>query len=107
MSVNTSTVSYHSAVDGVRAGIQSVKGSSVSTLEITEDTCLWNKVDGEQCVDLDSLDLLHLIIYLEEEFGWIIGDDKLDASEWRTVGELAVMVIQTTGGAPSEMPPVQ
>lgn len=92
-------VTTGSVVDAIGAGIHSVKGAGPTNEEITESTCFWLGDDPDQpCLAFDSLDLLELIVFLEEEFGWSIPEDQIDAAEWRTVGDLASVVVRALHG---------
>jgi acyl carrier protein len=78
-------MSYLSIVDGIRTGLRRVQGT-----DVTETTVLWPGT-------LDSLDLLELLVFLEDEFGWRLPEDAIDSQESHTVGDLATLVLRTVG----------
>lgn len=81
-------------VDAIRRGVVDVKGAEVASAEITEDTCFWWPTGPEDhCLDFDSLDLLDLVLFVEEDLGWRVPDDEIDAQGWRTVGDLVDMLL--------------
>jgi acyl carrier protein len=85
---------YSDVLSAIRLGISKIKGATDVSQEVTASTGLWVTEDSDQpCLDLDSLDLLNLIVLLEEEFGWRIAEEQIDAENWRTVGDLATVLI--------------
>ncbi len=100
------TIDTRRVVEAIRLGVHQVIGPEVELAEITEDTCFWLAGPDEYCVDFDSLDLLELVLFLEEEYGWVIDEERIGSEGWRTVGDLAAMVIsvvaeQSDGSATS------
>jgi acyl carrier protein len=85
---------YAAVIERIRAGVCSVKGDLAGEM-VTDEACFWLAADrGEPCLAFDSLDLLELLVFLEEEFGWSIPEEQLDAAGWRTVGDLAALVMR-------------
>jgi acyl carrier protein len=94
-------------LDAVKIGIESVKGATVAAVDITDSTGLWASEDPDQpCLYLDSLDLLELVVFLEQEYGWEIDEELIDAGGWSTVGDLTSVVAGIAGdpARPTELP---
>lgn len=91
----------HAAVLGViRRGIRSVRGPEAEIGDLAGSTGLWGAEDpGQPNLGFDSLDLLELVIYLEEELGWEIPEERIDAEGWRTLGDLASAVMSIAESA--------
>jgi acyl carrier protein len=97
----TPAVSYVSVIDAIRAGLSRVRGTGLLDEDLTEHTRLWPAVDRDHpTLALDSLDLLELVVFLEDQFGWAIPDDMIDVPDCQTVGDLAGLVMRTVNGAP-------
>jgi acyl carrier protein len=92
----TETETIHAAVlEAIKLGISSVKGPAAATLTIAESTGLWASEDPDQpSLYFDSLDLLELVVFLEDEYGWVIPEEQIDAEGWRTVGDLASVLTE-------------
>jgi hypothetical protein len=88
-------LTYKVAVDAVRQGVVEVKGSDLTVEKIAEHTALWPGGGDEShpCLDLDSLDLLELVVFLEGSVGVEIGEERIDAEGWRTVGDVAAVLV--------------
>jgi len=88
-------LTHAAAVDAIRLGVDSVRGPDAAPQEVTAATAFWVGEDPDgPCLGFDSLDLLELVIFLEERFGWEIPEERIDAQGWRTVGDLATVVIE-------------
>ena len=84
-------------LDAIKVGIESVKGAA-ATVDITDSTGLWASEDPNQpCLYFDSLDLLELVVFLEQEYGWEIDEEQIDAGGWRTIGDLTSVVAGIAG----------
>jgi len=80
-------------LDGIREAAIRVKGPAVAGGEITPATGLWSsETPGASSLYLDSLDLLELVVFIEDEYGWTIAEDQIDAAAWQTVGDLATVL---------------
>jgi acyl carrier protein len=85
-------------LDAIKVGIESVKGTTVAAVDITDSTGLWASEDPDQpCLYFDSLDLLELVVFLEREYGWKIDEEQIDAGGWRTIGDLTSVVAGIAG----------
>lgn len=95
----TSEVIDSAVLDGIRAAVHSVKGPAVAAEEITESTGLWaSESPGAPSLYLDSLDLLELVVFIENEYSWTIEEDQIDAAGWQTVGDLAIALTRSARG---------
>jgi acyl carrier protein len=80
-------------LDAIRMAAHDVKGSFIAAEDITESTGLWSsESSGAPSLYLDSLDLLELVVFIENEYGWAIEDDQIDPAGWQTVGDLATVL---------------
>jgi acyl carrier protein len=52
---------------------------------VTDDTPLWGGV-------IDSIGLMQLISFIEEQYGIEIGDDELTSAHFGTVADIAALV---------------
>ena len=59
--------------------------------ELTEDTPLLEGV-------IDSLGLMQLVAFLEEEFDVEIDDSEMTAAHFRTIGDIEELVQEKVGG---------
>lgn len=92
-------LAYDKVLDAIRAGIRIAKSVPLTDEEITPSTYFWLTDSPDQsCLSLDSVDFLRLIVFLEEEYGWSIPETDIDASECRTVGDMASLVIKHVRG---------
>jgi hypothetical protein len=81
-------------VDCIRTGVLRAKGVRLPPEEITESTAFWPGGDpNEACLYFDSLDFLELVVFLEQEYGWVVPETAIDVQDCRTVGSLATVVI--------------
>jgi acyl carrier protein len=86
---------YEAVVDGIRIGVSRTKGVALAAEDITASTPLWSADElGQPCLALDSLDVLELIVFLEDEYGWDLPESAIDAHDCNTVGDLATRVIE-------------
>jgi acyl carrier protein len=85
-------LSRQEIVDGVRLGVRKVKGAALAA-QVDEHTMIWPdaQLPGASLA-FDSLDLLEIVVFLEEEFGWRIPDEDIDAVECQTIGDLVTLV---------------
>lgn len=94
-------VTRESVVDAIRVGVRRAKGVALAADEITDSTLLWPAGDADQpCLALDSLDFLELVVFLEEEYGWVLPESAIDVHDCKTVGDLAAMVLEHLRGKP-------
>jgi acyl carrier protein len=92
-------VTFDAVVEAIRTGVREVKGAGVDAREITAATSFWMAAEaGGPCLDFDSLDLVELLVFLEERYGWELSEEQIDADEWRTVGDLAALVVEHVRG---------
>ncbi len=54
---------------------------------------------GQPSLSLDSIDFLELVLFLEEEHGWVIPEAAIDVQDCRTVGDVATLVLEHVHGA--------
>jgi acyl carrier protein len=95
-------LTYAAAIDAIRLGVASVREPDAPSQEVTNSTAFWAGEDpDEPCLGFDSLDLLELVIFLEERFGWEIPEERIDAQGWRTVGDLAAVMVEIVPASPS------
>jgi acyl carrier protein len=89
------TLSRDSVITGIHTGFRHAKrDSTLVERNLTASTHLWPTGDPSQpSLALDSLDFLELVVFLEEQFGWLIPESQLDASECSTVGDLVALII--------------
>ena len=64
----------------IRDELTGIDGSS-----LRDDTPLWGGV-------LDSVALMQLITFVEEQFGIEVGDDELTSSHFGTIADIAALV---------------
>ncbi|WP_173160178.1 acyl carrier protein [Phytohabitans suffuscus] len=94
-------ITYEAVVDGIRVGVSRAKGVALAPEDITDSTPLWSADElGQPCLALDSLDVLELIVFLEDEYGWDLPESSIDAYDCKSVGDLATMVIEHMRGKP-------
>ena len=94
-----SDLMYAAVFEAIRRGIRHVKGDDYAVLDITDMTSLWaGDTEDQPCLNLDSLDLLELVVFLERECGWSIPEEQIDAGGWHTVGDLASVVLSVARG---------
>jgi acyl carrier protein len=85
---------YDAVLDGIRTGVLRAKGVRLTEQQITAETPLWPSGDPDQpCLSLDSLDFLELVVFLEENYGWVIPETAIDVHECKTVGDLVTLVL--------------
>jgi len=93
--------SYDAVIEKIRAGVLRGKGVALAAEDITDATTLWPGGDPSQpCLSFDSIDFLELVVFFEDEYGWVIPETDIDVHECRTVGDLATLVIKNVHGAP-------
>src|SRR4051794_1799377 len=93
-------LSREAVVDAIRMGVRRIKGAGFAD-DIDEATTLWPADEAaEPGLAFDSLDLLEVIVFLEDELGWRIPDEEVDAMECRTVGDLAGLVLRSVSDQP-------
>jgi acyl carrier protein len=96
--MSTPQPTYADVLNAIRFGVEKIQGAAVAGREVTASTGLWVAEATDQlCLDFDSLDLLNLIVFLEEEFGWRIAEEQIDAESWQTVGDLATVIMGIVG----------
>jgi len=87
-------LTYDVVVDRIRTGALRAKGVRLAPEDITESTAFWPDGDlNETCLYFDSLDFLELVVFLEQEYGWVVPETAIDIQDCRTVGGLATVVI--------------
>jgi acyl carrier protein len=94
-----SKLTYATVIDAIKRGVRSVKGEVIETENIRDSTTLWDAEVDEVCLEFDSLDLVEFVVFLESEFGWVISNEQLDTENWRTVGDLAAVIMATAPGS--------
>jgi hypothetical protein len=95
---NTETI-HSTVLEAIERAVQAVKGPAVASIPITESTGLWGSEGADQpALYFDSLDLLELVVFLEDEYGWVIPEERIDAEGWRTVGDLAAVLTEIASG---------
>lgn len=96
-------LTHDSVVDGIRSGVLRAKGVRLAKEDITAATALWPGEDPHQpCLSLDSIDFLELVVFLEEEYGWVIPETAIDVHECKTVGDVATLVLAHVRGEHGE-----
>jgi acyl carrier protein len=86
---------YDVVVDRIRIGALRGKGVRLAPEDITESTAFWPGDNlNETCLYFDSLDFLELVVFLEEEYGWVVPETAIDIQDCRTVGGLAMVVLK-------------
>lgn len=89
-------------LEAIGRGIEQVKGEAVATVATGESTAFWVSGSPDQpCLYFDSLDLLELIVFLEDEYGWEIEESQIDIEGWQTVGDLAEVLTDVAGRVPA------
>ena len=82
-------------VDRIRAAALRAKGVRLAPEEISESTSFWPGGDpNEKCLYFDSLDFLELVVFLEEQYGWVVPEEAIDIQDCRTVGGLAEVIVK-------------
>lgn len=85
---------HETVLEAIRSGVRKVKGTSLTDEDISDTTRLWPGVNPDELsLGFDSLDLLELVVALEEEFGWAVPEEKIDAEDLQTVGDLVALAI--------------
>jgi hypothetical protein len=91
----TVPLTYDVVLDRIRTGALRAKGVRLAPEDITESTAFWPGGDlNEKCLSFDSLDFLELVVFLEEEYGWVVPETAIDIQDCRTVGGLAMVVMK-------------
>jgi acyl carrier protein len=65
--------------------------SVVGGTSLTNDTPLWGGV-------IDSIGLMQLITFIEEQYGIDIGDDELTSAHFGTISDIAALVEKKAAG---------
>ncbi len=87
----TQTVRQEAIFDAIAAAVAKIRGPQdpVTGVAIGDSTLLWGYEDsGPDCLDLDSLEVLEVVLELEDSLGLTL-DDEADLSSISTVGDLA------------------
>jgi acyl carrier protein len=85
-------LTYEAAVKAVVGAVVGVTGTELGTVDA--DTRLWSLDDSDpSSLDVDSLDILEVMLDLEEALGLSFIED-IDPSSLVTVGDLAGLVVR-------------
>jgi acyl carrier protein len=86
---------YETALVAVKAVLRDIKGEELAGVEITEDTLLWDLTGTapSHSLELDSLDVLDLIVTLEEDMRVEVLDD-VEPESLQSVGALASVLVE-------------
>lgn len=84
------TVNTAKEVRSVLEGVLGLRGRSA---EFLPETALLGAIP-----ELDSMAVVGVLNALEERFGFVVADDEIDGSTFRTFGSLVAFVEQKLGG---------
>lgn len=86
-------ITYETVLNGIRVVVRSMKGSGLSDEDLGEDTAFWPTGDTTGLsLGFDSMDFLELVVRLDEDYGWHIPEEDIDAGRCKTLGELTALV---------------
>ncbi|ABA58425.1 hypothetical protein Noc_1963 [Nitrosococcus oceani ATCC 19707] len=84
---NANTVNVHTVGETILIVSEVLQLSDRTRQAMTAETCLLGAVP-----EFDSMAVVSIITALEEQYGFIVDDDEVEASTFETVGSLADFV---------------